>query len=82
MLRSIRTVYERQRPVVAGSPEAEAAFAQGLALLTAIFRDCLVENVTDRVRARSRRMFRAAALLAYENPAGFLLAMRSAARVW
>jgi glycosyltransferase involved in cell wall biosynthesis len=78
MLRSIRTVYDRQRAVVAGNAEAEAAFAQGLARLTAIFQDCLAENIVDRVRARSwGRAARAAVLLARENPTRFLLAMRS-----
>src|SRR5215213_1746381 len=49
MLRSIRTVYERQKPLVTGDPAAEAAYARGLAQLTEIFKDCLVENLVDRV---------------------------------
>jgi glycosyltransferase involved in cell wall biosynthesis len=80
MLTSIRIVYERQRAVIAGNPAAEAAFVQGLARLTAIFQDCLAENIVDRVRARRwGAAFRAAALLARENPARFVLAMRGAA---
>jgi glycosyltransferase involved in cell wall biosynthesis len=80
MLRSIRAVYERQRPVVDGDVEAEAAFAQGLARLTAIFQDCLAENIVDRGQTRRwRSALRAAALLARENPTRFVLAMRSAA---
>jgi glycosyltransferase involved in cell wall biosynthesis len=69
MLRSIRTVYERQWPVVAGDPAGEAAFRRGLAQLTEIFRDCVVENVADRLRAREwRRALRSARLLARESP--------------
>jgi hypothetical protein len=77
MLRSVRAVYARQWPLVQGNPEAEAAFNIGLARLTSIFQDCLVENVADRVRARRwRGAFRAAALLARENPARFYSAMQ------
>ena len=43
MLRSVRVVYERQRSLVRGNPEAEAAFQIGLARLTSIFQDCLAE---------------------------------------
>src|SRR3954467_14751990 len=69
MLHSIRVVYDRQRDVVRGNPALEAAFDRGLAQLTAIFTDCLVENVEDRLRARQwKRAARAAALLARENP--------------
>jgi hypothetical protein len=69
MLHSIRVVYGRQRDVVRGNPALEAAFERGLAQLTAIFTDCLVENVEDRLRARQwTRAARAAALLARENP--------------
>lgn len=69
MLRSIRTVYERQRAAVAGDPAGEAAFERGLAQLTEIFRDCLVENVVDRVRANEwARALRSARLLARESP--------------
>jgi GT2 family glycosyltransferase len=69
MLRSIRVVYERQWPVVAGDPAGEAAFRRGLAQLTDIFRDCVVENVADRVRAREwRRALRSARVLVRESP--------------
>jgi glycosyltransferase involved in cell wall biosynthesis len=69
MLRSIRVVYDRQRAVVRGDPAAEAAFQRGLDRLTAIFRDCLVENVEDRLRAHEwRRATRSALLLARESP--------------
>jgi hypothetical protein len=69
MLHSVRAVYDRQRPLVEGDPAAEAAFQAGLQRLTAIFVDCLVENVHDRLRsgdpAGARR---SAALLAIESP--------------
>ena len=69
MLRSIRVVYDRQREVVRGDPAWEAAFHRGLASLTAIFTDCLVENVEDRLRAGEwRRAARSAVLLARESP--------------
>jgi len=45
MLTSIRAVYARQLPLVAGDPAAAAAFARGLAQLTDIFLDCVVENI-------------------------------------
>ena len=53
MLRSIRAVYARQWPFVAGDPAGEGAFRRGLAQLEQIFCDCLIENVEDRVRMRS-----------------------------
>jgi GT2 family glycosyltransferase len=69
MLRSVRTVYERQRPTVVGDPEAEAAFERGLRQLTGIFLDCIVENIVDRLRAGDRqRAVRSARLLADESP--------------
>ena len=69
MLRSIRIVYERQRPVVQGDAAAEAAFHRGLDQLVEIFRDCLGENVEDRMRAGEwRRALRSARLLARESP--------------
>jgi glycosyltransferase involved in cell wall biosynthesis len=69
MLRSMRTVYARQWPFVRGDPEAEAAFERGLARLTAIFTDCLAENLRDRARAAQwRRAARSALLLARERP--------------
>jgi GT2 family glycosyltransferase len=69
MLHSIRTVYERQRPLVEGDPEREAAYHRGLGLLTEIFLDCLIENVADRLRTGEReRALRAARLLARESP--------------
>jgi glycosyltransferase involved in cell wall biosynthesis len=69
MLRSIRIVYERQRPVVQGDAVGEAAFRRGLDQLTEIFRDCLGENVEDRMRAGEwRRALRSARLLARESP--------------
>lgn len=69
MLRSIRIVYERQWPVVQGDATAEAAFHRGLGQLTEIFRDCLVENLEDRLRAgKWRPALRSALLLARESP--------------
>jgi glycosyltransferase involved in cell wall biosynthesis len=65
MLRSIRIVYERQWPVVQGDAAGEEAFRRGLARLTDIFRDCLGENVEDRMRAGE---WRSALLLARESP--------------
>ena len=76
MLRSVREVYRRQWPAVAGDPAAELAFHKGLAQLTAIFTDCLAENIEDRLRARQwRRAVRSAAVLARENPGRLLGAM-------
>ena len=69
MLNSMREVYARQRPLVSGDPEAEAAFVRGRAQLTDIFLECLVENVSDRLQSRQwMRAFRAARLLAKEKP--------------
>jgi hypothetical protein len=69
MLNSIRTVYERQRQFVTGDADAEAAFDRGLSQLTAIFQDCLVENVVDRLRSGElRRAFRSGRMLARESP--------------
>ena len=69
MLHSIRAVYERQRALVHGDPEAEAAFERGLRRLTDIFLDCVVENIEDRLRAGDRdRALRSARLLAHESP--------------
>jgi hypothetical protein len=69
MLTSIRAVYARNWPLVEGDPTGEAAFHQGLARLTEIFLDCLVENVEDRLRlddlARARSSAR---LLRDESP--------------
>jgi glycosyltransferase involved in cell wall biosynthesis len=69
MLNSIRVVYDRQRPFVDGDTAAEAAYRIGLTRLTEIFTDCLVENISDRMRARQyRRALRSAAILARESP--------------
>jgi glycosyltransferase involved in cell wall biosynthesis len=69
MLRSMRAVYARQWPFVRGDSAAEAAFQRGLARLTAIFTDCLAENLRDRARAAEwRRASRSALLLARESP--------------
>jgi len=69
MLRGIRTVYERQLPHVAGNASLERAYERGLGQLVAIFRDCLVENIQDRVRARAwRRAARSTVVLAREDP--------------
>jgi glycosyltransferase involved in cell wall biosynthesis len=77
MLRSVRTVYARQWPLVQGHPRLEQAFAKGLAALTAIFRDCLVENVSDHVRGgRWRRALRSATVLARERPGRLVDAVR------
>jgi glycosyltransferase involved in cell wall biosynthesis len=70
MLRSIRAVYQRQRAIVERNPHLEAAYLRGLARLTDIFVDCLVENVRDRVRAQQwRGALHAAVVLASEKPA-------------
>ena len=88
MLHSIRQVYRRQWPYVAGNEAAERAYHTGLTRLTAIFTDCLVENIDDRVRAREwRRALRSAAALARERPRRLLTivprALRGAyAAVW
>jgi glycosyltransferase involved in cell wall biosynthesis len=69
MLRSVRAVYARQIALVQGDPVGEAAFQRGLAQLTEIFRDCLVENLRDRVRAGQWwRALRSASLLVRESP--------------
>ena len=69
MLRSVRAVYARQRPAVRGDPAGEEAFRCGLARLTNIFTDCLVENVRDRVCAGEwRRALESALVLACERP--------------
>jgi glycosyltransferase involved in cell wall biosynthesis len=73
MLVSMRAVYERQRHVVVGHAELEAALDCGLTRLTNVFVDCLVENVRDRLAARQwSRALRSAALLAREDPARML----------
>ena len=69
MLHSIRTVYDRQRPLVRGNPDLERAFETGLTKLTRIFEDCVVENLLDRIEARQwRRAARSAFVLARERP--------------
>jgi glycosyltransferase involved in cell wall biosynthesis len=69
MLNSIRSVYERQWPLVEGDPTAEAAYRRGLEFLTDIFLDCVVENIVDRLRSGDRtRALRSARLLQAEDP--------------
>jgi glycosyltransferase involved in cell wall biosynthesis len=69
MLHSVRAVYERQRPLVCGNADLEAAYHQGLTALTAIFLDCVAENVQDRLRAGSHEAaLRAARLLRDASP--------------
>jgi hypothetical protein len=69
MLHSVRAVYERQRAVVAGDPLDEAAFDRGLTALVEIFRDCLVENIEDRLAAGDTAgAERAAGVLRAESP--------------
>jgi hypothetical protein len=69
MLKSIRAVYERERPFVEGDAELEAAFHRGLRALESIFRDCLSENLADQLRAGNwLGALRTAALLAREDP--------------
>lgn len=76
VLRSMRVVYERQRPLVHGDPAAEAAFARGHERLTRVLMDCLVENVAERVHARQwGRALRSASLLAIEDPRRFFSAL-------
>ena len=78
MLHSVRTVYDRQRSVVQGDPEAQAAFHRGLSQLTEIFRDCLAENLRDRLReGRWLAAARAAALLLRESPARLFQEVKS-----
>jgi hypothetical protein len=68
MLSSVRKVYQRQWPLVQGNPEAEAAYHTGLQRLTHIFRDCLSENVRDRIQNREwRRALRSATVLLREK---------------
>jgi glycosyltransferase involved in cell wall biosynthesis len=69
MLASVRAVYERQRPLVAGDATGQAAFDRGLAALVEIFRDCLVENVEHRLATGDRAgAQRAAGRLKAESP--------------
>jgi hypothetical protein len=63
MLSSIRVVYERQRPLIAGSEADERAFDKGLAALTSIFIDCVVENLEERLRAGDLAGARSSALV-------------------
>jgi hypothetical protein len=73
MLDSTRAVYRRQWEVVRGDPQLEAAHARGLARLTGIFVDCLVENFHDRVAVGQwRRAMRSAARLVRERPVGIV----------
>jgi glycosyltransferase involved in cell wall biosynthesis len=81
MLRSVRAVYARQWPLVRGDATAEAAFQRGLSQLTAIFIDCLAENLRDRAQAAQwRRAARSALLLARERPARLPRELWAAAR--
>jgi GT2 family glycosyltransferase len=69
MLHSIRAVYARQWPLVKGDPTGETAYHRGLQLLTAIFLDCVVENIEDRLRSGDwTRSLRGARLLKAEDP--------------
>jgi glycosyltransferase involved in cell wall biosynthesis len=69
MLHSIRAVYARQWPLVEGNPYAEAAYHHGLGQLTAIFLDCVVENIEDRLRAGDHpSALRSSRLLRKESP--------------
>jgi glycosyltransferase involved in cell wall biosynthesis len=69
MLRSVRAVYDRHRALVEGQPAARQAFEKGLAQLIEIFRDCLLENVEDRLRSGDAAgAHRASTLLAAESP--------------
>jgi glycosyltransferase involved in cell wall biosynthesis len=69
MLHSIRAVYARQWPLVAGKPNAEAAYHHGLRQLTDIFLDCVVENIEDRLRVGNHpAALRSAHLLKKESP--------------
>jgi glycosyltransferase involved in cell wall biosynthesis len=68
MLHSIRAVYARQWPLVAGDAAAEAAFHRGLGRLTDIFLDCLVENIEDSLRdSDHERALRSVRLLREES---------------
>jgi len=69
MLHSVRAVYARQWPHIRGNLELEAAHRQGLAALTEIFLDCVVENIQERLRAGSHEAaMRSAKLLSAESP--------------
>jgi glycosyltransferase involved in cell wall biosynthesis len=82
MLRSIRAVYAREWPHVAGDPEGEAAFQRGLQRLTDIFLDCVVENLCDRVRAGQwRSAAESAAVLARESPRRLFHGLRDSAAI-
>ena len=77
MLRSIRAVYARQWPHVSGSETGRQGYRSGLARLTDIFTDCLVENIADRVGARNwRGAARSAITLARERPHKLLSAVK------
>jgi glycosyltransferase involved in cell wall biosynthesis len=79
MLRSVRAVYARQRPIVKGDAAGEAALIRGIAQLETIFKDCLLENFVDRVRASQWvRATRTAATLLIESPSRFGTALRLA----
>jgi glycosyltransferase involved in cell wall biosynthesis len=68
MLASVRTVYERRWPLVRGNRDAEAAYHTGLQRLTKIFRDCVSENLRDRIHNRHwRRALRSATVLMREK---------------
>ena len=69
MLHSIREVYRREWLFVHGHPELEEAWRTGLRLLTEIFRDCVAENLRDRLaRGAWRGAAGSAALLGRESP--------------
>jgi glycosyltransferase involved in cell wall biosynthesis len=69
MLRSVRAVYDRHRALAEDHPAVRRAFDNGLAQLTEIFRDCLLENVKDRLcSGDAAGAQRASALLAAESP--------------
>jgi GT2 family glycosyltransferase len=73
MLHSMRTVYDRQWPLVEGDPAGEAAWHRGREKLTEIFRDCLAENFRDHVAAGAwRRALECVPLLAREGPSRLL----------
>ena len=69
MLRSVRTVYEREWSFVRGDEAREAAHRLGLARLTDIFQRALIENVEVRLAAGDwDGALAAARLLAHERP--------------
>ena len=77
MLTSIREVYRREWPFVQGHPELEQAWKTGLGLLTEIFRDCVAENLRDRLaRGAWRGAAGSAALLCRESPRRLLAELR------